>query len=58
MTDPYGAPDPLDERDQGGDGNDERWRDEPDAMERWWESDVPPAWFDPTYAGERWDDDY
>jgi hypothetical protein len=18
----------------------------------------PPAWFDPTYAGERWDDDY
>lgn len=21
-------------------------------------SDVPPAGFDPTYAGERWDDDY
>lgn len=21
-------------------------------------SDVPPDWFDPTYAGERWDDDY
>lgn len=21
-------------------------------------SDVPPAWFDPTYAGERWDEDY
>ncbi|HUV09950.1 MAG TPA: hypothetical protein VMX12_03165 [Acidimicrobiia bacterium] len=21
-------------------------------------SDVAPAWFDPTYAGERWDDDY
>ena len=22
------------------------------------ESDVPPAGFDPTYAGERWEDDY
>jgi hypothetical protein len=20
-------------------------------------SDVPPDWFDPTYAGERWDED-
>lgn len=22
-----------------------------------WNSDVPPAWFDPTYAGERWEED-
>jgi hypothetical protein len=31
-----------------------------DAAERnrGWRSDVPPAWFDPTYAGERWDEDY
>lgn len=21
-------------------------------------SDVPPAWFDPAYAGERWDEEY
>lgn len=21
-------------------------------------SDVPPDWFDPTYAGERWDEEY
>lgn len=21
-------------------------------------SDVPPDWFDPSYAGERWDEDY
>lgn len=21
-------------------------------------SDVPPAWFDPAYAGESWDEDY
>jgi len=21
-------------------------------------SDVPPAWFDPSYAGERWDEEY
>lgn len=21
-------------------------------------ADVPPEWFDPDYAGERWDDDY
>ncbi len=23
-----------------------------------WRSDVPPAWFDPAAAGERWDDEY
>lgn len=22
------------------------------------DSPIPPPWFDPTYAGERWDDDY
>lgn len=22
-----------------------------------WRSDVPPAWFDPSYAGERWEED-
>lgn len=21
-------------------------------------SDVPPSWFDPAFAGERWDEDY
>lgn len=21
-------------------------------------SDIPPDWFDPAYAGERWDEDY
>lgn len=25
---------------------------------RYPDSDVAPAWFDPTYAGETWDDDY
>jgi hypothetical protein len=25
---------------------------------RYPDSDVAPAWFDPTYAGERWNDDY
>lgn len=27
------------------------------SSERYARSDVPPSWFDPTYAGERWDDD-
>jgi hypothetical protein len=22
-----------------------------------WRSDIAPSWFDPAYAGERWDDD-
>jgi len=26
--------------------------------ERYPDSSTPPSWFDPTYAGERWDDDY
>lgn len=25
---------------------------------RYPDSDFAPAWFDPTYAGERWNDDY
>ncbi len=28
------------------------------SLERYENSDVAPDWFDPTYAGERWDDDY
>lgn len=24
---------------------------------REWQSDVAPSWFDPTYAGERWDEE-
>lgn len=27
------------------------------SSERWADSDCPPSWFDPAYAGERWDDD-
>ena len=27
------------------------------SMERYADSDVAPDWFDPTYAGERWEDD-
>lgn len=27
------------------------------SIERYANSDVPPSWFDPTYAGERWSDD-
>lgn len=26
--------------------------------QRYPDSDVAPSWFDPTYAGERWNDDY
>lgn len=26
------------------------------SMERYAHSDTAPGWFDPTYAGERWDD--
>lgn len=28
------------------------------SLERYANSDVAPSWFDPTLAGERWDDDY
>ena len=27
------------------------------SIERYADSDVPPAWFDPTVAGERWNED-
>jgi hypothetical protein len=29
-----------------------------EIAERYPDSPVPPAWFDPTIAGESWDDDY
>lgn len=36
-----------------------RWeRYEKSDLERFAHSDVAPSWFDPTIAGERWDDDY
>ena len=28
------------------------------SVEKYENSDVAPAWFDPGYAGERWDEDY
>jgi hypothetical protein len=28
------------------------------SMEMYADSDVPPSWFDPSIAGERWDEDY
>ncbi len=28
------------------------------SMEQYADSDVVPDWFDESYAGERWDDDY
>ncbi len=33
-------------------------RYEESELERCAHSDVAPSWFDPTIAGERWDDDY
>jgi hypothetical protein len=32
--------------------------EDPNSLERYADSDVAPAWFDPSIAGERWDDDY
>lgn len=29
-----------------------------DVQRRYPDSSVAPSWFDPTYAGESWDDDY
>lgn len=38
------------------------WQDRDDLEDRlnrdYPDSDVAPAWFDPTYAGEHWNDDY
>ena len=28
------------------------------VRERYPDTDTPPSWFDPTYAGEHWDEDY
>ena len=36
----------------------QREQDRENSMERYADSDVAPGWFDPSYAGERWDDDY
>lgn len=33
----------------------DRWGN---SIERYAHSDIAPDWFDPTIAGERWDDDY
>ena len=35
----------------------DRYND-PNSLERYANSDVPPPWFDPADAGERWDEDY
>ena len=37
---------------------DQREQDRENSMERYADCDVAPSWFDPAYAGERWDDDY
>jgi hypothetical protein len=43
---------------------DKHWSDRLDFEEETtrkyghWNSDLAPSWFDPTAAGERWDDDY
>jgi hypothetical protein len=37
---------------------DARLRQYENSIERYANSDVAPSWFDPTIAGERWDDDY
>lgn len=36
----------------------ERLRRRENSIEAYENSDVAPGWFDPTYAGERWDEDY
>jgi len=42
------APEPVDDRDLPPE---EFWA-------KWADSDIPPPWFDPGYAGERWNEDY
>ena len=34
------------------------WERHDNSTARWADSDIAPDWFDPTAAGERWDDDY
>lgn len=36
---------------------DKRWDSYDKSMERYADSDVVPDWFDPTIAGERWEED-
>ena len=40
-----------------GDAQIDRAND-PNSVAKYADSDVPPSWFDPTIAGERWDEDY
>lgn len=35
----------------------ERLERRENSIERYADSDIPPSWFDPSYAGERWHDD-
>lgn len=35
----------------------ERMARRQNSIEQYADSDVPPAWFDPTAAGERWNED-
>lgn len=35
-----------------------RLADYESSLEKYADSDVPPGWFDPSYAGERWEEDY
>lgn len=35
----------------------ERWERYDNSIERYADSDCVPSWFDPTIAGERWEDD-
>lgn len=41
---------------------DKHWQERLDWQEqhnkKYPDSDSPPSWFDPTYAGEHWGDDY
>ena len=37
---------------------DKYWDDVNQINHDYPDSDIPPSWFDPTLAGERWDDDY
>lgn len=37
---------------------DERLRRQQEISRNYPDSPTPPEWFDPAYAGERWDDDY
>lgn len=36
----------------------ERLKQYENSIEKYADSPIAPSWFDPTAAGERWDDDY